>query len=114
MIAPVKRPIAAMARSGRKCSQALAGMSTSAFHDGPGHRKGILETNLPRSHCPPPGKDQRRQNRQRPGKPPGEMAGGELPAWNVVVPIPVRIAPQQMFCPLLRDEAMERSVKMDF
>src|SRR5947209_14809985 len=42
------------------------------------------------------------------------MAGGELPAWNVVVPIPVRIAAQQMFGPFVSDDAMERPVKMDF
>src|SRR5205085_2543714 len=63
-------------------------------YNGPGCREGILESNLARPDHPPPGKDQRRQNRQRPGKPPGEMAGEELPAWNVVVPIPVRIAAQ--------------------
>src|SRR5207248_5061062 len=32
MTAPVRSPTAAMARSGRKCSQVLAGISASAFH----------------------------------------------------------------------------------
>ena len=90
------------------------GQDRSQHHDGPGHRKSILETNLARSHHPSPGKDQPWQNRQRPGKPPGEMAGEKLPAWNVVVPIPVRIPAQQVFGPFVSDEAMERTVKMDF
>src|SRR5207248_1185184 len=82
--------------------------------NGPGHRESILETNLARPHYPPPGKDQRRQNRQRPGKPPGEMTGEKLPARNIVIPIPVRIAAQQMFNPLLSNNAMKRPIKMDF
>ena len=42
------------------------------------------------------------------------MAGEKLPARNVVVPIPVRIAAEQMFNPLVSDDAMKRPVKMDF
>src|SRR6476646_5162487 len=84
-------------------------------HDNaPGHRESVLETNLARPHHPPPGKDQRRQDRQRPGKPPGEMTGEKLPAWNIVIPIPIRIAAEQMFNPLLSNNAMKRPVKMDF
>src|SRR5207248_7241181 len=44
MIAPAKRPIAAMARSGRKCSQVLAGISASAFHAV--HRKSVSPHSL--------------------------------------------------------------------
>jgi hypothetical protein len=42
------------------------------------------------------------------------MAGEKLPAWNIVVPIPVRIAAQQMFNPLVGNNAMKGPVKMDF